>query len=122
MTDEELNEWLHINIMKECWHEPKQKSIEVGLRLVPCIHCSEHVRVKDFKRFRDYEPGPNYCMDLNAVAEVETKVIERVGELIWHLRLMSLLPGPGLRTVPQSVRATARYRAEACKLAWESVP
>ncbi len=27
-----------------CWHEPNPKSIEVGLKFTPCVHCKELVR------------------------------------------------------------------------------
>ena len=70
MTDETINK-LCAEALGGCYHELKPESVEVGLRLAPCIHCGDH-----FHTFDEYPLNEDYCTDRNAVA----RLVEAVGK------------------------------------------
>ncbi len=98
MADQELNKWLHENVMGECSHKSDK-------------HPSNPRCSKCFINHFLWIPMPDYCNSLDAVAKVEAKVIEAVG---MEPYLNELMKAVGWQF------ANARQRAEACKEAWEA--
>ena len=72
-----------------------------------------------------YVPLPRYDLDLNAIHEVEQKVIEKVGRLAWFQALCYVVTGhwpesnrvENLYESVARMTATATQRARACLLA-----
>lgn len=78
MVDEtETNRVIHAFLGK-CWHE-----WEVVDTPQPCLKCGETQNW----RGRFIEAHPKYDADLNLIAEVEKKAIERFGKLRWFIFL-----------------------------------
>ena len=64
-----------------------------------------------------------FCKNLNAIAEVEKIVIEKVGHQVYSEKLHKLLfeqKPPSKRYISDIALMTARQRAEACYLALET--
>jgi hypothetical protein len=60
----------------------------------------------------------HYSTDLNLAAQVEEKVIEKVGHVVWWTAFR-LTARPKSGHPSEVIRATARERIIACLLAWE---
>ena len=122
-TNEELNRWAH-SLLGLCWHEPKQKSVDVGLMWVPCIHCTDLMKVD-----LDGIYNPEYTESLDLAAKVEAKAIEMVGEDVYLNHLiyaLSALKTPSERRgvsetefMRLMVTAPALTRVQAAKRAVE---
>lgn len=109
MTDQELNRWLHENVMGECTHQ-----VDASNDTFRCVLCPS--------MFLGRWTLPDYCNSLDAVAKVEAKVIESFGDFgrsVYGMKVASLVNTDNGR-MGWSVTATARQRAEACKEAWET--
>jgi len=68
---DELNRWCHTVLLGKCWHEPKQDSVDVGLRFVPCVHCPNNLKVD-----LDGIYNPDYTSSLNLASIVEAKILD----------------------------------------------
>lgn len=119
-TNEELNRWAH-SLLGLCWHEPKQKSVDVGLMWVPCIHCTDLMKVD-----LDGIYNPEYTESLDFAAKVEAKAIEMVGLSVYVDAIESILSGDdphfGQDTtvyIHQHLTAPALTRVQAAKRAVE---
>jgi hypothetical protein len=129
MRDIELNEWIHKNVMEGeqhnivvFRHEVYNGDIRVPAEYI-CTKCGQRRISIDWTYACFAMPQP-YCSDLNAIAKVEAKVIEKESYQRYGLTLSIIVDKaqPGL--VWEKVRygliatATARQRAEACKIVW----
>lgn len=118
MNDQELNQYLHENVLQQCWHE-------LNHRMNACEKCGQV-----YGGLRDWT-GPDYRHSLDAISAVETRVIEEVGKEAYLLHLDAIFYGRkaplalGRSVLPMDVAselitADADERARACKEAWES--
>ncbi len=101
MTNEEINRYCHEVILGLCWHEGD----------FDCLKCS----TVNYSGWPDNWNNPNHCSSLDAVAEVEAKVIAAVGLSAYLSQLMIIEQGATL-----GLCATALQRATACVKAWET--
>lgn len=121
MDDNELNKWLHENVMGLCWHSENQLEIikpDEDDRYSWYFRCqcgrSSGSLTSDGLNISD---RPNYCQSLDAVRAVEQKVVNENQEILMSY-FSNLWDVVG--SIQQQITATARQRADACKLAWES--
>lgn len=118
MGNNELNKWIHENVIGECWHE---------FAVYRAIHDNKFC-LRGCGQTRWEKGNPDYCESLDAVSKAEAKVIEtfdrqRYGEVLRNI-LNLAFPKLGEETEFEEALtaagcATARQRAEAVKLAWE---
>lgn len=107
MTDEEINQAIHIKVMNEpCWHEFTTERDYAEWDI--CLNC----KVK----FEYGCSNPSYTSDLNAVHRAEMKVIEngrRAYTLILQRTVIEGTEWDWSISYDLAVTATARQRAEA---------
>lgn len=131
LTDEELNKWLHENVMRECWHELatwcSRKYGGIKFYQAECIKCGEHFNREEF----DTEPTSEnfhvqYCADLNAVSQLESKIIADVKDVAFYggilenlLKPNSIHHGSYYYALGCAATVSARMRCEAVKIAFE---
>lgn len=120
VSDDELNQYLHEQVMGKCWHERDDKKSDSVNRW--CRKCGTYLAYKG-NPDPHAEPLIFYTRSLDSVAQVERKVIEtgmgRVyqGELFIAMRRIIGIKVFGY----DMLTAPARQRAEACKSAWELI-
>lgn len=118
MGDEELNKWLHENVMQGCVHQSDK-------------HPSNPNCSKCFMNHFLWLATPDYCNSLDAAAKVEAKVVAKVGNFNYARALKEVLRTSGashflhLRSdecfaCGFVATATAKQRAKACKEAWNN--
>lgn len=108
----ELNKYLHENVMGECWHE----SADTARSSITCDKCGNSYG-GGFRAF-----VPDYTTDLNAVRRVEEKVVERFGSVhyVWHLMEICKHEDKAVEQI-WTAMATADQRSQACKNAHEQM-
>lgn len=107
-ADEDLNRWLHENVIGKCWHA----------NFTDRFHCH---KCPPWER-GNWEPDPDYCNSLDAVAKVEVKIIEALGGFgrsVYGVKVAQLVNTDNGK-MGWAITATARQRAETCKEAWET--
>jgi hypothetical protein len=114
-----INRFLHEKVMSRgCWHEFPE-----GVRKCEskCVVCGEH---EDMSLGGWFIPRtvPDYCSDLNAMAEVEAKVIELKGAPAYWDALYEPFNRDDIRHASLlAATAPAAVRAMACAkvMGWE---
>jgi hypothetical protein len=112
MTDEELNQYLHENVMGECWHQTgvTDRNFSDGV----CVKCPK----TDLYGF----VGPDYCTSLDAVWGVVHKIFgmpsNNRNSKLMTLLMLEFDPYHSDMMFAEG-REVARRVAEACKEAWE---
>lgn len=92
MTNEEINKALHVALGK-CWHKyhevphpPELRNVKVRMPSGRVYSTGTRSRKCKFCNFSQGIVGwnnPDYCTDLNAAAEVEKFVVEKVGRHVY---------------------------------------
>ena len=103
----DINRFIHEQILGECWH------VFVHFKN-PCRNCGAKANPS--------HRHPDYCSDLDAVARVEKKVIEKIGFGEYADAIADACDvDRGLSYVALSklATATAEQRARACVAAWK---
>lgn len=105
---EELNRWLHENVMRLCWHERRpQAGREHNLHWSPrCIKCG-----------KDEPMRADYCTSLDAVSRIENNVIYAYGHVKYLKALQAQFEEPNTSLL---VVADPYQRAKACKEVWDA--
>ncbi len=112
MTNEELNQYLHEQIMGDHWHDSYRMVLDAWM---PCSKC---------KLWKG--PNPDYCNSFDAVAKPKGVVIRRHKWGRFLDALFRITTGSETKEifcnadVLDMVDASPRQIAEACKEAWES--
>ena len=120
MNNDELNKWLHENVMGDCWHPNPPRWRYGPDKAWTCKgQCGQRIYHRDIRKL------PNYTNDLNAVRRVEEKVIEKVGQTGYMAQLVTIayvdVDYTAFRLEMALAMATAEQRAKACKAAWEQL-
>jgi CO dehydrogenase/acetyl-CoA synthase beta subunit len=124
--ENEFEQWIHENIMKDCWHNLVYDAFK---KMDSCTKCGTSVTYM----WGGSRAGVNnyrYTTSLDAAAEVEKKTIKSTGRINLRKALMDVIAEdlalefkgsfPAGLIVEEATFATAEQRARACKSAWES--
>jgi hypothetical protein len=113
MTNDELNKFLHEQVMGECWHE----TTDTERATLRCDKCGNSYG--GGYGFAHYLP--NYCESLDAVSKAEDALIEKYSSTTEYAEALdSLCDDAPWMDAANWARVSARTRAEAIKLAMES--
>lgn len=152
MTNDEINEYIHTEIMGKCVHENAKRNASDPL-YIDCADCGrkltqrayhdenwncrhsekeprfgavrvcKHCGADDVSFGVGVRPRPDYCSDLNLIAEVEAKLIEALSLSVTNPRVVYCRHvmaqfGFDPKDLPflyqQVISATALQRATAC--------
>jgi hypothetical protein len=100
VTNDELNKWIHANVLQTCWHEWKwPQGWDYTKRI--CSKCSEQidphflVGKEKIPVFNWQIPdNPDYCSSLDAAAKAEAKAIEEKGSVEYGNTVAVVLRNP----------------------------
>lgn len=104
MTNEEINQYIHNEIMEGCWHEIDQDG--------DCVNCPTIVGFNG-------PLGPDYCGSLDLVWTVVQKVLRSEDS---KERLADAMNAVNWKYVFSDASQTAKQLAIECMKAWEYVP
>ena len=120
MTDKEINQYIHEKILGHCWHVqcPKMHKDVMGGPWYVCSKCKrKFVTTRFWSR-------PDYCSDLNLIAQVEAFLKEAGCSQLYaryiHRELSLTNSLNGYAFVFQQITLPAKIRAEYLVRTWEN--